>query len=510
MIGIGILAVIKAANFTEYGSTRRTQLTSPRQLPSERNFIQYAWLRMPEVGPAMLTGLILVPIAIAAMLVFAAGIWERFDPIGLTLLIWWVIAMVVVIRQSQRSDNKWYSLAGIVAFGLILRGWSVVLTQEVALGADPMNYTNLARAVMNGQGLITDDWRYGEDLRAYFPPFYPLVLAAFWTVFGSSAFATLAMNSIIDFTAAWALADVGRRLGSTASGRLAAIAYLSWPAFCLAAGIPQKESLTLLLVMLMLRSTAIWLKDNPDGRRRLRHGLWLGLWWGMLALTQPSLALAPAAVALALWTQAGFLPVLRLGLLSLPAFLLVLAPWWIRNWILLDSFIAFTTASGMMLNAALNDLRAPFPAGLFDLPEQERNSIMGQAARKIIMANPLAALEQMLRNLAYGFAFEEASLARFRHTSPPISGDDHARLAPVLQGSYTALLAATIAALWRGLRAGVTNAVTLYACALLLSILVINPWFEFGERHRLVLTPFFMVIAAGLFLPASRGNLRQS
>ena len=483
-------------------------MTLPRHQPAHSETAWYTARGLTESAPTLIVGVLLLPIACAALLVLSVGMVERFDPVGLTLLIWWFVAMAIVVRQEQRSQSGWLALAGLIALGLLLRGWSVALTQDVALGADPMNYTNLAQAVLDGRGLITDDWRYGEDLRAYFPPFYPLVLAVFWSLFGSSAFATLAMNCMIDLVAAWALADAGRRLGFAAGGRMAAVAYFCWPAFSLAAGIPQKESLTLLLAILMLRSAAMWLRDDADGRRQLRHGLWLGVWWGMLGLTQPSLALAPAAVALALWLQVGFLPVLRLGLLSLPTCLLVLAPWWIRNWFVLGSFIPFTTASGMMLNSALNELRAPFPPGLFDLPEQERTAIMGREARSVIAANPLAAFEQMVRNLAYGFAYEEASLARFRHTSPPISDLDHARLAPVLQGSYAALLVATLAALWRGFRAGAANPVTLYACALLLSILAINPWFEFGERHRLVLSPFFMLMAAGLFFPACRSGSR--
>lgn len=479
-------------------------MTAPRQLSAKPNPASSLGFNAAERGAAILTGLILAAITAAAILVLGAGLWKRFDIIGATLFIWWVAAMALVIWQSQRPDGRIYPLAAIVALGLLLRGWSVALTQDVALGADPMNYTNLARAVMDGYGLVTDDWRYGEGLRAYFPPFYPLVLAGFWSVFGSSVYATLAMNSLLDLAAAWALADIGRRLGSAASGRLAAIAYLGWPAFALAAAIPQKETLALLLAILLLRRAAIWVSDDATGRRRLSHSLWLGLLWGMLALTQPSLALAPAFVGVILWMQKGFFPVLRLGLLSLPTLLLVLAPWWLRNWLVLGSFVPLTSASGMMLNSALGDMRAPFPPGLFDHPEHERSSIMSHAARDIIAANPMATVGKMITSLAYAFSYEEASLARFRHTSPAISALDHARLEPVLQGSYAALLATTVAGIWRELRSGIANPVTAYACALLLSILVINPWFELGERHRLVLTPFFMLIAAGLFLPACR------
>lgn len=446
----------------------------------------------------------LAAIALAAGLVFAAGIVERFDPLGIALLAIWLAAMALVVRRADRPGPDWTLIAAILAFSLLLRWWSASLTIGVALGADPMNYTNLAQAVLDGRGLITDDWRYGQDLRAYFPPFYPIVLAGFWAVFGSSAFSTLAMNTLIDVAAAWCLYDVGRRLADRRIGWAAALAYFAWPAFALSAGIPQKETLTLLFVLLMLRGLVAWLGEDTAQARRWRHGLWLGLWWGMLALTQPSLALAPGAVALVAAWQKGLGPVIRLGLTALPALLLVLAPWWLRNWLLFGAFVPFTTASGMMVNSALGDRGVPFPPGLFDLPEPERSAIMGDLARQAIRDDPLGFLGETLRFMAYGFAYEEAPLARFRHTSPEISALDHARLAPVLQGAYLALLLSALAGAWRQFRARAVDPVLLYGFALLVAIGTINIWFEFGERHRLILTPLLLLIAAGFWLGRAR------
>jgi hypothetical protein len=309
------------------------------------------------------------------------------------------------------------------------------------------------------------------------------------------------MNTAIDAAASWCLGDAGRRLGCARSGRIAAVAYFAWPAFALAAGIPQKESLTLLFLLLLLHRMTIWLGEAEPGARRRRHGAWLGLWWGLLALTQPSLALAPAAAALLLAWQKGLVPAIRLGLAALPTLLLVLLPWWVRNWLLFGSFVPFTTASGMMMNAALGNLRVPFPPGLFELPEPERSAVMGDLARRAIAADPLAFFREAGRIHALGFAFEEASLSRFRHTSPPISPADHARLAPILQGAWAALLASAAAGAGRAFRTRRVDPVILYAAMLLASIGAINFWFEFGERHRLGLTPFLLLIAAGFWLP---------
>lgn len=458
---------------------------------------------------ALVLGLVLLATGVAATLVLVVGVVERPHPLALPLFGLWLLAMALVVRLARRPgpfvpQADWPVLLGVVALAMLLRLWSANLASGVGLGADPMNYANLARAVLDGRGLVTSDWQYGEGLRAYFPPLYPLLLAGWWGLFGQSIAATVVLHTLVDAAAAAALASAGRRIGQARAGIAAGLAYFAWPAFALAAGVPQKEGLTVLLVVLMLRALAGWLQAPPDEARRWRHGLQLGLWWGLLALTQASLVLAPAAVALVLAWQRGIGPVVRLGLTAVPALLVVLAPWWLRNWLLFGAFVPFTTASGMMVNAAWRDARLPFPPGLFDLPEPQRGAVMGELARARILSEPVAFLREALHSMALGFAYEEASLARFRHTTPPISPADHAALAPLLQGAWAALLLSAAAGAVQRWRQRLADPVVLYALALLGAVVAVNLWFEFGERHRLLLTPFLLLLAAGCWLGAGR------
>lgn len=449
---------------------------------------------------ALALWLALALISLGALTVLGFELTVRFNPVAVSLLGVWIAAMALLVPRARQPMPDWLLIGGIVAFSMLLRWWSASLTVGVALGADPMNYSSLAQAVLDGRGLITDDWRYGDDLRAYFPPLYPIALAGFWAVFGASATSTLVMNTLIDAVAARCLADIGSRLGQRSAGWAAAAAYFAWPAFALSAGIPQKESLTLLFVILMLRGTVVWLREDARGAKRWRHGVWLGLWWAMLSLTQPSLALAPGAVALVLVGQKGLAPVLRLGLTMLPSLVLALAPWWVRNWLLFGAFVPFTTASGMMMNSALGELRVPFPPGLFEYAEHERSSIMGALAQQAIRADPIGFLSEALKSMAIGFAYEEAPLARFRHTTPPIGALEHSRLAVLLQGAYVALLLSAAAGAWRRFRQQTIEPLLLCTLALLVAIVTVNIWFEFGERHRLILTPFLLLLAAQYWL----------
>ncbi|MFA7586403.1 MAG: hypothetical protein WCY11_09450 [Novosphingobium sp.] len=462
-------------------------------------------LRTARAAACALGGILAV-VAVCALAVLVTGLVQRFDPAGFGLLAIWGLAMAAAVRSARSGRQAWVALLCAGAISLALRWWSVVLATGGELGADPMNYANLARAVLEGRGLVTDDWQYGEGLRAYFPPLYPLLLAGVWGLFGASAVSTLVLNTLTDLAAAWALGDVGRRTGGRSLGRLAMMAYFAWPAFALAAGLPQKESLTLLLCILLLRAVIVWQAADVDESARPRHGLWIGLWWGLLALTQPSLVIAPVFVSLVLVWQRGFWPVVRLGLWAMPTILAVLLPWWIRNWLVFQTFIPLTTASGIMINAALRDSRLAFPPGLFALSEPERGAIMGQLAKDFIRHNPLVFLREASLSLAYGLAFEEASLARFRHMTPALDAASHARLEPLLQGAYVAVLVGALRGCVRQFRRTLVDPVILYSLSLVLAIGAVNVWFEFGERHRLILTPFLLLLAGTALMQGRSGK----
>lgn len=447
--------------------------------------------------------------ALAAFMVLANGFVKYFNLIGILLYFTWLAAMAYLIVQYIENRTIWPTILFLILFSIFIRLWSASLAMDMALGADPMNYTNLATSLLEGRGLITDDWRYGQDLRAYFPPLYPIVLAGYWSIFGDSIYSTLSMNIIVDMIAAWALGDIARRTISARAAIICAAIYFAWPAFAMGAGMVQKESLNLLLVLLLFRAMIIWRDSDARYSKRWHHGFIMGIWWGLLSLVQPSLALTPAILGIILIWEKGFIPVIRLGLYALPALLIVLLPWWIRNYMLFESFVPFTTASGMMINSALRDLSIDFPPGLFTLPETERGAIMASKAMEFIVHNPLQFLQQAMQSMVYGFAYEEAPLARFRHGTPPISDLNHAQLAPLLQGAYASMLAVGAVASWKQYKNG-TEPILYYIFLLLLSILMINIWFEFGERHRLIMTPLLMLMIAGFFHKKTITNDKNS
>ena len=456
---------------------------------------------LPLVSPALLLAGMIGAVLLAASAVLLVRVAEDRDIASLMLIAGWVVMIALAIAPRTPRERTG-AIATIIVASLAMRFYAIHFVSGVALGADPMNYTNIAHAMLAGQGMTADDWRYGQDLRAYFPPLFPFLLTGWWHVFGDSALSTFVFNTLIDLSSAWFLYDIVCRQVDAKAGRIAALLFFAYPPFALSAPIPQKEALTILLGILLLRVALIWLSDKSG--RLWRHGLPLGALWALLALTQASLVLAPLAVALVLAAHRGFQPVLRLGLAAAPAFLIVMAPWWVRNWLLFGTFVPFTTASGFMRNVALGHYAVPIPPDIFKLPEPVRSTIMAKATNARIMQVPFGFLSETARALAGSFAFEEATIARFRHTTPPISLADRAVWTAPLQFAWVTLLGGALANVVREIRKGTSSLVTQISLALFIATTAAGMWFEFGERHRYILTPLFFILAAGWLAPRLR------
>ncbi len=455
--------------------------------------------------PPLLLFLMLAAVALAAGLMLSVRIYEDRNPLSLV----WIAGWISLVWLGLKTDRKniWAVAVTIGAAAMAMRLNAMQFVDGVALGADPMNYTNIAQAMLAGQGMVVDDWQYGQDLRAYFPPFYPFLLTGWWWTFGDSIGSTLAMNTLIDAAGAFGLYAILARRRELRAASVVALLYFAYPPFAFSAPIPQKEALTLTLFIWLLYTALAWVQDRD--KKIWRYAVPLGMLSAMLALTQASLLVAPFVIGLVLIGHVGFARTFRLGLAALPFFLIVMAPWWIRNWMLFGAFVPLTTASGFMRNVALGAYRAPFPPDLFTLSEVERSALMAKLANAHLVEAPLGFLKETARALALGFAYEEATLARYRHTTPPISLAARAEIAPLLQFSWLALLGSSVAALWTQIRLRRSDIMTTLLLALFLSILAAGMWFEFGERHRYILTPMLLLIG-GSWLVRYHGHRRSA
>ncbi len=433
--------------------------------------------------------------ASAAVLVAAASLSKHWHPAIVPTLIGGGALLWLLLRDGAAWLNSPRSFAVVLVLAIILRLAALPLIEGGAIAADPMNYTNLARSLLDGRGLVTADWQYGEGLRAHFPPLYPLLLAANWGVLGESAGSTAFLSLLFDCIAAVTLARIGMQLGHGAAGKLAAMLYLLYPPIAAGAVIPHKEGLTIALALLVIHAMLRWHNDPLRGRLP-RHAARLGLFWGLLGLTQPSLLLLAPLTGIAMLSSRGLRAVLGFGLAAGLCAMLVMSPWWIRNWLVFGQFVPFTTAAGYLVNVQLGPNALPFPEGLFALPEPDRGPVMGAQAFGWIAAHPADHARWLAEAVARVFAYEYAVVDSYRHMDPPLAQGTANWLIASFQWLWAALLAT---AAWgaRQLRNSPPDRLfTALFLVIIAGLVSTNIWFEFAERHRYVLTPLLMLLAA--------------
>ena len=137
---------------------------------------------------------------------------------GLALLAGWTgLALLLVLRTPSRSTWLFFAAAAVT-----LRLGSAVLAAGRVSPGDSELYLELARNLVAGRGLVVHEPFIGLDMRAFFPPLYPLVLAGWGTIAGLGGTSLLLLSSVIDLAAAASIVRLGERLARRDAGRTAA------------------------------------------------------------------------------------------------------------------------------------------------------------------------------------------------------------------------------------------------------------------------------------------------
>lgn len=225
--------------------------------------------------------------------------------------------------------------------------WALKAQNPVEL-RDPALYLILADHVAAGDG-----FRYGfapdQGTTAYYPPGYPLALAAVvWLVrllpFDVTVFdVAIWLNVALSVATIGLVFVLGRRLGGDRVGLVAAGVWALWPNLIFHSGIVLTETLFLFLLVLLL----IVVLGDPaaarlPGKARL---VTIGVLFGLTLLVRPvSLVIAP--VFLVLWWGAGTKAALwRLALVGV-ATVAVLVPWSIRSTVAMDEPVVMSLNFG--------------------------------------------------------------------------------------------------------------------------------------------------------------------
>jgi hypothetical protein len=259
--------------------------------------------------------------------------------------------------SSRRSERLRDSAAAIFWIGFAARLLWILVAHTYRFRANDANFSfgwetgRIARSIATGEG-FSSPFVNGTGPTAWVAPLYPYLLAAVFKLFGvytqASALAILVLNSAFSALTGVVVFHIGLRSFGPAVARWAAWIWALLPyAMYWAVRWPWETSLAaLLLACAFLQALRMAGIGEPQSvAASLRGWLLFGLLWAVIALVNPSLLLwlpfcgvwllahdlraAPMAKGTA-WRNAIFA-----GLV----FLLLMAPWTARNYLVFHKFI---------------------------------------------------------------------------------------------------------------------------------------------------------------------------
>jgi Dolichyl-phosphate-mannose-protein mannosyltransferase len=367
---------------------------------------------------------------------------------------WGARALPPLPALDRRS--RW-GLAAIVAVGAALRvAWALEAQEPEAL-RDPVLYMILADHLASGDG-----YTYGsaadQGTTAYYPPGYPMVLAAaLWLVRllpgdVSTFSVTVGLNVVLSVATIGLVFVLGRRLAGHRVGLVAAGIWALWPNLVFHSGVALTETLFLFLFVLLL---VVVLADpeaaRAPGRARL---VTAGVLFGLCLLVRPvSLVAGPAF--LVLWWPLGLRAALwRVGVVGLAA-VAVLVPWSVRSSLAMDEPVALSLNLGDNLCLGHNpgatggfvDIESHcFTAEALRRPESEtrRQSENLDRALRYVRDNPGTTLRRTLTKLRITLEsdYDGLEVAEDFGARPIVAATSRGLLRGLANGFYVVVAAA--------------------------------------------------------------------
>jgi len=424
------------------------------------------------------------------------AVWRPAVP-GIAVLLAWTALALLALPLSRPRTIAVTRIAAIAAIIGLRVAFAFLSADRVSPG-DPNSYMLLAEGLRAGHGLKIYEPFFAAEYRALFPPGYPLLFAGWGLVFGFTTASLVVLNTLTDLAAAGLVMALGKRLGHEGAGRAAGFVYLIWPSALFSAPLAQKESLCILLVVAL---AVIWLALAERRLGGWRGAVLLGGTAGLLALSQPGWAPIAALFGLVFVRRFGVTGLVRAGVPGALVAGLVMLPWWVRNWMVLHTFVPLTTSGGASLwignNPDATGNWMPPRDDLRGLSELEYGKRAGAIARDWIAHNPAAFVKLTAQKFLRAGGIAVFGLTRLDAMKPPLGPVLSAALFPLSYLTHLAMLGGGAVAAARIRHS--TLLLLLLAC--FAQLLLFGVWFEFGERHREFLTPFLLLLAAMVFAP---------
>lgn len=239
----------------------------------------------------------------------------------------------------MRSAEK-RTIAWVFVLAMVVR-----LAALVLIPAPPIDDSAQAAYLAGAQKLLTGEGFTDPTYPVYTPPLYGMFIAFWQSIFGENLGPVKVVQVIVDSVTVILIFFIMREIGNARTGLLAAAVLAVYPfSIYLAISIASEPLVTCLLAGFVL------LAIYAARLQKLRYFAFAGMVLGLATLTRGTTQFMP------MFLLVGMLPLayhirsyVRAFLLFVSSFLLVIAPWTIRNYVVLDDFIPVATGGGIVV-----------------------------------------------------------------------------------------------------------------------------------------------------------------
>jgi 4-amino-4-deoxy-L-arabinose transferase-like glycosyltransferase len=319
-------------------------------------------------------------------------------------------------------------------------GW--MLAVDAAPMSDQLWYFERAVGLLNGDGYAVQ----GQPT-AFWPVGYPAFLAGLFAVFGPDVEVAKAANLVLSAVAMAFVYRIARHAtGSEGAARAALMLAVLYPTLIFYTELLYSE----LLFMALLLAGIDLLPSAAETRRRWVTVAAAGVCFGLASLVKTQGLLLPALLvggALVL-RRIGFRQAVLTGLIAYAACLAVIAPWTLRNWVVLGQPVLISTNGGFNLYMGNNPWNRwggymwPAPKEFMDATENLNilkaipdeialNAKLNGLAVDYIRGNPVEAAKRVPYKLYQFFRFDVLPLTQAEVGAKRNGQDVHALVTAV-------------------------------------------------------------------------------
>lgn len=294
------------------------------------------------------------------------------------------------------------ALIGLIAFVGIVSCIIVLTYNNYFLLGDPVKpnnddvkYIQSSRLLLN-EGVLA--YNSGEEPSAFIMPGLPLMLSGLMAIFGQDQGGVIAyrlfqcaQQALCIYLIFW----ICRRIFNDRVALIACIASALYLPDYFSSGVILSETTFRTILLLLVCCTILAMERKGSGLYIL-----IGVLTAAAAYFKPHASLYPA-VFLIVWlrTRLPWRLMVKYTMLMGITYIVLLTPWWIRNWLTFHEFILFTNSGGSPFLLGTRIRGQLPPAGFFEAYPQYDPKTVFQGADS-------AAFHKGLDIIKYGFAHE--------------------------------------------------------------------------------------------------------